>query len=233
VFWFFMTVWQLYHGAITIVPFPWTLVTFRLWYQCLNHILLFIPMCFVIMILFNLLFTYRNPGTNAVKFFRALFLLFLMIFVALGAVLSAIDVKAEEGTYESLALWCACTDLILGTLFVLPARALLEVVTYPMVQPEDACCVSFCQVGIVLYVLLFAGRLLWNGTLYFNGNILQDWLNKQIRGGRPTTPARIINFFCILLFDFGISVLAMTSVYLFKKHDMIFNENSEDSTQNA
>jgi hypothetical protein len=189
-------------------------------------------MCFVILILFSLLFVYRNPGTNSVKFFRMLFLLLLLIFVALGAVLSAIDVKAEEGTYASLALWCACTDLILGTLFALPARALLDAATYPMVQPEDTCCVNFCKVGIVLYVLLFAGRLLWNGTLYFNGNVLQDWLNKQVRGGKPTTPARIVNFFCTFLFDFGISVLAMTSVYLFKKHDMMFNENLYSSRQN-
>jgi hypothetical protein len=232
VFWFFMILWQIYHGTINVAQFSWTVVTFRLWYQSLNHILMFIPMCFVILVLFNLLFTYRNPGANAMMFFRGLFFLFLLIFVVLGAVLSAIDVSTEETIAPSLGLWCACTDLLLVVFFALPARALLDAVTYPMVQPEDTCCVSFCKVGIVLYVLLFAGRVLWNGTQYFNGNVVQDWLKKQVAGARPTTPARLINFFCIFLFDFAISVLAMTSVYLFKKHDMMFNENPYYSKQN-
>jgi hypothetical protein len=231
-FWLFVSLWQLYHGAISVVPFPWTTVTFRLWYQALNHILMFIPMCLVILILFDLLFTYRNPGHNAMLFFRTLFVLFLLTFVVLGGVLSVVNVRGEKDAYASLALWCACTDFILAIFFALPAKALLSAVTYPMVQPEDECCVSFCKLGIAVYVLLFGGRTLWNATHYFGGNVLQVWLDRQVSGGRPTPPARAINFLFIFFFDFMAAVLAMISVYLFKKHDVMFNENPYYTRQN-
>jgi hypothetical protein len=224
-FWLFVSLWQLYHGAISVIPFPWTIPTFRLWYQALNHILMFIPMCLVILILFDLLFAYRNLGNNAMLFFRTLFVLFLLTFLVLGSVLSVMDVKGEKDAYASLALWCACTDFILAIFFALPAKALLNAVTYPMVQPEDECCVNFCKLGMAIYVLLFGGRTLWNATHYFGGNVLQAWLDRHVSGGRPTPRARVINFLFIFFFDFMAAVLAMISVYLFKKHDMMLNEN--------
>jgi hypothetical protein len=224
-FWIFLAIWQLYHGVISLVPIHWDLVTFRLWYGAANHILMFIPMCLVILILFELLFTYRNPGTNAIAFFRALFVLFLLTFVALGIVLCTLDVDNASDVDESLSLWSACTDLILALFFALPARALLEAVTYPMVQPEDACCVNFCKVGIALYVLLFGGRMIWNGTHYFHGNKAQDWLDRASVNGQSTVARRVVMFLFVLFFDFGTSLLGMISVYLFKKHDMMFNEN--------
>jgi hypothetical protein len=187
---------------------------------------MFIPMCLVILILFDLLFTYRNPGNTAVVFFRSLFLLFLVTFVLLGVVLGIIDLHTEADIEASIILWCACTDLMLTIFFALPARSLLEAVTYPMVQPEDVCCVNFCKVGIVLYVLCFGGRMLWNGTDYFRINKLQTWVYEQrLENGMPNGNARVINFTFNLLFNFGASVLAMISVYLFKKHDMMFNDN--------
>jgi hypothetical protein len=146
-------------------------------------------------------------------------------FVALGTVLSTVDIDNSSDVDESLSLWCACTDLILALFFALPARALLEAVTYPMVQPEDACCVNFCKVGIAVYVLLFGGRMIWNGTHYFHGNKAQEWLDGASENGAPTTARRAVMFLFVLFFDFGTSVLAMISVYLFRKHDMMFNQN--------
>jgi hypothetical protein len=225
-FWIFLTIWQTYQGIVSIFAFSWDIRSFKLWYQALNHILMFIPMCLVILILFDLLFNYRNPGNNAIVFFRSLFVIFLVTFVLLGITLGLVDLDSESDLEASLTLWCACTDLLLAVFFALPARSLLEAVTYPMVQPEDVCCVNFCKVGIFLYVLLFGGRMLWNGTHYFGVNTLQDWINgQQNDDNTPNGAARSVNFAFNLLFNFVASVLGMISVFLFKKHDQLFNEN--------
>jgi hypothetical protein len=208
VFWFSISIWQLYHGTLSLVPFPWDTKNFIRWYDGANHIL----------------FNYRNPGTNGIAFFHALFILFIITFVILGTVLSFVDPTGSPD--RALSLWGACTDLILAIFFALPAASLLEAVTYPIVQPEDACCVNFCKVGIVGYVLLFLGRMIWNGTLFFDANAASNWLNKQLtEDGMPTPARRAIWFFWVLFFDFGTSVLGMVSVFLFKEHGMMFNEN--------
>jgi hypothetical protein len=224
-FWFFLAIWQIYHGVISLVPIHWDLVTYRLWYGAANHILLFIPMCLVILTLFELLFANRNPPADAIIFFRALFVLFLLTFVALGIVLCTVDLDNASDVDESLSLWSACTDLILALFFALPARSLLEILTYPQVQDEDTCCVNFCKVGIASYVLLFGGRMIWNGTYYFHANKAQDWLNGASVDGKSTAARRVVVFLFVLFFDFGTSVLGMISVYLFKKHDIMFNDN--------
>ena len=226
-FWIFLIIWCLYRAATLIIPFHWTVITFKICFVGLHHILLFIPMCLVILILFDLLFTYRNPGTNAIVFFRSLFILFLLTFISLGVVLSVVDLENESDPEESIALWCACTDIILAIFFWLPATSLLKAVTYPMVQPEDACCVNFCKVGIGLYVVVFGVRMFYNVTHYFGKNIVQEWLNKELAKTAeiPNTNARAFTCFFWALFDLVPTIFALTSVYLFKKHDMMFNEN--------
>jgi hypothetical protein len=223
-FWFFLLIWQLYHGSITFFPFHWDPVSYIRYFDAANHILMFIPMCFVILLLFELLFNYRNPGTNAIAFFRWLFFLFLVTFVALGVMLSFVDhTKTAD---QALSLWCACTDLILAIFFTLPAISLLGAVTYPTVQPEHACCVNFCKVGIVGYVCLFGGRMIWNGTLFFGINVAYDWIVSQFTEDRmPTVTRRAIAFVWVFFFDFVIAVLGMASVFLFKEHGMMFSEN--------
>jgi hypothetical protein len=114
---------------------------------------------------------------------------------------------------------------MIAIFFVLPAVSLLKVVAYPMLQPENTNCVRFCKVGIVVYVVLFLGRMIWNGTLFFDANHASTWLLKQTVDGMPTKTRRVIWFFWVLLFDFGTGVLGMISVFLFKKHEMMFNEN--------
>jgi hypothetical protein len=225
-FWFFLAVWQGYRGAICFFSVPKGKSPPDMIGSTVSQLLMFIPMSLVTLNLFELLFTYRNPGTNAIVFFRGLFVLFIVVFLALGIVLSLIGLDDDSSTSKSIALWCACTNLILAIFFALPARSLLEAVTYPMVQPEDVCYVNFCKVGIVIYVLLFAGRMLWTGTDYFAINKLQvkvlKWADKN---GDPNSRARAFNFIYHFLFDFLTSVLAMVSVCVFKKHDIMFNEN--------
>jgi hypothetical protein len=226
-FWFSLAIWQIYRGILFVIPFHFNVETYHIWYTSVEQMVMFIPMCLVILLLFDLLFTYRNPGTNAMLFFRSLFLLFLVTFTVLGILLCVLDFSSnKKDTDLSMSLWCACTDLVLAIFFALPARALLEAVNYPMVQKEDVCCVNFCKVGIVLYVLLFGGRMLWNGTHYFGANKLQDWIFNDVDvNGRPKTGARVINFLLFFFWDFVSSIMSMISVFLFKKHEIMFSEN--------
>jgi hypothetical protein len=228
-FWIFLTAWQLYHGVITLIDIPWTLRTFQLCHNALNHILMFIPMCLVILILFDILFTAQHAGVNAVSFFRMLFSLFLITFVILGCVLSFVDSNGENDADRSLSLWCASTDIILAVFFALPAPSLLNLITAPMREINDLKCLNLCKVGTVLYVCLFGGRALWNGSHYFGINLVQNWLvqgqSALVFDGngnavKPSGAARAVSFVFVFVFDLGTSVLAMGSVYLFKKHRM-------------
>jgi hypothetical protein len=228
-----LTVWQIYRGIVTLVDFSWELRTFQIYYTAMNHILMFIPMCLVILIIFEFLFTCRDMGSSAVSFFRMLFTLFLVTFVILGVILSRVDANGENDADRSLSLWCAWTDLILAIFFALPAPTLLDVITAPMRQVDDIRCLNICKIGTVLYVALFGGRAIWNGSHYFNVNSIQKWLvespNAVVKYGaegaeRPSSRARALIFMFVLLFDLSTSVLSMGTVYLFKKHELTFND---------
>jgi hypothetical protein len=226
-FWVFLAIWQIYRGLLLVVPFHWAPETLRIGYTSVEQMVMFVPMCLVILLLFDLLFTYRNPGTNAMFFFRSLFFLFLVTFMGLGILLCVFDSSNENSDADlSMSLWCACTDLVLAIFFALPAPALLEAVTYPMVQKEDEFCVNFCKVGIVVYVLLYGGRALWNGTHYFGVNVVQSWMARTLDpDGRPAVPVRVLVFAFFFVFDLVSSVLAMVCVYLFREHENMFSEN--------
>jgi hypothetical protein len=218
-FWFFIIILQLYRGLFLLVPFHWEPTTFAIWGMTVKSILIFIPMCLVIMILFDLLFRYRDPGSNAVVFFRVLFFLFLVTFIVSGVTLNATRV---DSIYESpLPLWSGATDFVLALFFVLPARKLMERVTYPMVQESDVPCVNFCRVGIVVYVLLFVGRGIWGITDYFGRNELI-----KLARDRPATDAvpRVINFFYCLIFDWVVDFFAMIAVFLLREHNAQFED---------
>jgi hypothetical protein len=191
----------------------------------MKHILIFIPMCLVILVLFDLLFTYRNPGPKAILFFRALFLLFLITFLILGAILSAIT-RTLSDPEASLTIWSASTDIVLAVFFAMPARSLLEAVADPSNRSEDFLCVNFCKVGIVLYVLLFAGRAIWSITYFWNLNLVQSWVNKHVLAdGTPDGRARAINCAFDIVFDFVPAVLSMVTVTLIQNHKILFREN--------
>jgi hypothetical protein len=228
-FWIFLTIWQLHGAAVLLVHFDWTPITFRLCGPTLKHLLIFFSMCMMILVLFDLLFKFHNPGTNATVFFRSLFLLFLGTFIIIGVILSIFGPANESEAERSMALWCAATDFVIVIFFAMPAWSLLQAATYPMVQPEDYCCVQFCKVGIAVFVILFSGRVLWNATNFFHINYIENWEGQA--KGELDVGRRIINFFFSFVFDFSTAVLTMIAMFLFQKHDLMFNENPYYSRQ--
>jgi hypothetical protein len=226
-FWVFMAVFQLYLTIMFIAPIPWTLTSLQICRLTVSYLLMLITMCLLILILFDLLFTYRNPGTNSVIFFRYFLLIFLLVTVALGVCLSILDIKNEADVDKSLSLWAACSDLVLVIFVFLPARKLLRTITYPSVRPEEVGCIRFCWVGLTLFCVLFSGRILWNVTHYFDANVVEKFMAKDLsKGGlRLAGGQRAVSFFFYFCFDWMTSVLAVVIVSLLKKHDLMFNEN--------
>ena len=230
-FWFFLMIFQLFRGTITIAPIEYDYTLIKILFLGAHHILLFIPMSLVILILFELLFSYQNPGTNAIKFFRYLFILFILTFTALVIALILIDDNSDTDTegeepVRSLSLWVGCTDFILLIFFVVPASSLIKQVTYPIVQPEDRSCVNFCKFGVGVNTVVFLFRMVYNILTFFEANPVENWSNRMNRGvATPVAAVRVWNFFGNLLFDFVPCVLSMIAVRLFKEHDMLFEEN--------
>ena len=226
-FWTTMIIWLLYRGLTSIFYINWTANSYLLGNTLVTSILLFTSMCLVIYILFDLLFKYDNPGKNAVRIFQCLFGLFYTCFFILGVGLCFVEIKRENDPDSTLSLWCGCSDLILLIFFVLPAVSLLKSVTYPMVQPDDVCCVNFCKVGIICYIIIYGLRCLWNILHYYDINGIVDWFEKELDKTEeiPNSKARTFTFFFFFLFDFVPSLLATISVYLFSEHDLVFNEN--------
>jgi hypothetical protein len=222
-----MMCFQFYLAVMFVAPIPWTRVSFMIGRVTVSSLLMFIPMCLVILILFDLLFTYRNPGSNAVTFFRYFFFLFLITFVGLGVCLSLLDWSNDLDPDISLSLWAACSDLILAIFIVLPSWKLIQVITYPQVRPEEKGCIKFCHLALGLYFGLMMGRVLWNATHYFGKNYAEKFLNKELGGrhGYLVFSQRVVNFMFYLAFDWGTSLLALICVWLLKKHDLMFNEN--------
>lgn len=225
-FWVSTSIWHFFRGIVSIFAFPWTEISYELYFLGLNHILLFIPMSLMILTLFNLLFLYRNPGSNAVAFFRVLFLTFLIMFLLIGVLLVFMNTEGQNSE-ETISLWTACTNFVLAVMFFLSSRALLKAVTYPAVQPEDARCVGICKLGMVVFLLLFLARMCYNFFHFLGYNVLQNWIDDEIRKEGDIPSGGVRAFTCVfwLVFDWLPSVLSLLAVGLLKKHDLMFNEN--------
>jgi hypothetical protein len=225
-FWLFLAIFQFYRSLCFLVPFHWTQWTYSMWGVTLKGLLIFTPMCLVILILLDLLHSYRVLSPNAILFFRALFLLFLVLFLFLGFVLAWLTSGQAQDPDSAMTVWSGATDIVLAVFFAMPARALLEVAASPTSDLEDALCVNFCKVGIVTYVLLFTGRTIWGLTHFSRVNYLQNWVNdNHLPDGTPNGGARAVNFAFDFVFDFATTTMAMISVYLIQKRSTMFAEN--------
>jgi hypothetical protein len=223
-FWISLALWQLYRGTCQIFYFQWGVLTYRLLYICTTQNLMFIANGFAILLLFQLLFTYRDPGTEAVRVFQLLLAVSLLTFICISFILSYIGV--DEGTEDAdrpMALWGSMTMLVCALFFILPARALMRVVTFSGVQKEDRVCVNSCHVLMWLYTLLYVGRSIWNLTHYLKINKLQDIVYEH---DWRDAGVRAFNGLYVALFDAIPASIAIAGAYLLKKHDILFNETA-------
>jgi hypothetical protein len=227
IFWSFLSFWQLYYGVMCLASFPWTAFYFRLFHQAFSHILVFIPMCLVVLKLFGLLFAHQKSDAKTMTFLRSLFVLFLSAFVLLGIVLSLLNPSTTGDADRPLALWCACTDFMLTISFVIPAR-LLATAAQSLTGVGALTCTNTSRIGVVLYVLAFGGRAIWNFTHYFGWNALQNWIYKDDNQSAGFgTKVRVFQFFLDFIFDFIPSTLSIVSVDLIRRYELILTDHPQ------
>jgi hypothetical protein len=222
-FWISLALWQAYRGTTIIFFFEWTPLTYRFVYQCMSQALMFISNCFVILLLFHVLFSYRNPGTEAIGFFRILLFVSLVTFVGICIIIGSLPVEDNpDDADEALALWCATTELVSSLFVFLPAKSLIQAVTYPAVQQQDRRCVSFAKVCAYLYPVIYLGRAIWNFTHYCGINALQ---NAVYHWAWKAPGARAFQSMFILVFDVLPGSLSLVVVDLLRAHNVLIHDS--------
>lgn len=226
-FWITMMIWLTYRGTICLFPFDYDKVSFRIVYINVNMILYLIPLSTVILLVCELLFTYRSPGTKLIIFFRILFFVFVSVFLIIGIVLSFADDESNIDVGKPISLWHFCTDFLFVVFFTVPAKKLLDAIMYPVIQPEDVSCVRFSKFGILFFSVLFGLRSLYNLLNYVDVNPIQNFMNRETDKATRilSTGARIVQFFYYFVFDFLTSVMLITSVFMFRRHDIQFADD--------
>jgi hypothetical protein len=229
-FWTCLAIWQLLYGVTSIFSFHWTPRTYRAFSQSVLHILLFVPMFLLVVMVVELVFTYRNPGARAVAYFRGLILVFLVVAVLLGLMISVCDPATGSDSADGpLALWCGCTDLLLCIGFACAASSLLQHVAFPAIEMGSSACVNLVRLGIAVECIILGGRATLEILNYFRISPVEKWLLTQleVRGSDsfPNGSARGLRVVAGVVADFTPAMLAVVAVYIITKQNMLFNDN--------
>lgn len=224
IFWVTMFVWMEYRGLLCIYPFEYTHDLLRIFVIGLNYLLYLIPISLLVLILCELMFSYRNPGTRTIRIIRWTFIVFLLSFLLIGLALSFVELDDADPS-TPLLLWHACTDFIVFVFVLIPSGLLIKVVTRQVVMPEDTCCVSGSIAVVTTFLVLILCRFSYNFTHFLNINIIANWYNNQLAkpGRLPLANVRVFSFFFYFIFDLGTALLAMIGVKTLQHHDLFFN----------
>jgi hypothetical protein len=86
-FWCALLLWLVFHTFIIAWYGPWTPTTFHLAGSCADSILQTLPIWVVVIMISEMLFTYRNPGRRRVFFSRVALVLFTAVYWILGIII--------------------------------------------------------------------------------------------------------------------------------------------------
>lgn len=225
-FWSTMTVTLIYRSIITIFPFNYSLQGLLILHGGLNATLSLIPISLFVLIICELLFTYKNPGTQTVKFYRVVFSVFVSTFLIVGICLSFIDISSSDPSNE-LSLWHGCTDLIVVCFVAIPSYSLIKAISYPVIQPEDSAFVRWYVVGAWIFCITFFIRSVFNILHYFNQNPAIAWFQQELMrsNDRPDKAAIMFQFFFTLIFEWLTSLMTIIGVYFLRQHDLKFSDD--------
>ncbi|OHT14536.1 hypothetical protein TRFO_15067 [Tritrichomonas foetus] len=225
-FWLSMFVWLTYDGVITIVPFNYSNLTFRIFYLGLDLILYLIPLSFFVLVVLEFSFAWRNPSNKVVKFFRVVFTIFLSVYLVTGALLSLIEPDPNEDPCINLYLWVASTDLLISLFIIVPAFQLIKLISEPVVQPEDVCCVHSSKIGAVLFFIVFMARFAFNIVRLTTIDPLGDWASHK-----SNVLSRLYKFAQGFIFNLGAAWLAIVGTSILQRYDFKFLDESTYARQ--
>jgi hypothetical protein len=229
-FWCAMLLWLVFHTFVLLAPGPWwTALSWRLVGVCADSILLTLPIWVVVIMISEMLFTYRNPGRRRVFFSRVTLFLFTATYWILGIIVSLSDVNTAQQTGDMVLFWRGVVLIAISIFVAMPAVRLHRAITYPVVQPEDRPCVKWSQVLIVLIVALGAARGIFELTTYPGWNMVMTWIDKAQDSAATsgTLSGRARAFLCCWEVFFGnlFSQLLIFAVLTLRAHEVQFDND--------
>lgn len=259
IFWFSMFFWLIYDFIVTMIPFNYNRFSYQFIYLDLDKILSLIPLSFFVLLVLEICFAWRNPDARIIIFFRVVFAVFLFVFLLTGVMLSLIEINPEEdpseNPSENLSFWMAAIDFIISFFILMPALQLIKLVSTPVVQPEDVCCVRSSKIGTIVLFIFFLIKCTFNLCRYFSFDPISDWASKHDKpdSNSPglnillqslfekssTKPVlgpleRVYRFFQFFFFNLGTAWLAIGGTLILSSYDFKFLDESQYTrTQNS
>jgi hypothetical protein len=229
-FWCSMLVWLVFHVFVLVWYGAWTSMTYHLFGSCADTILQSLSIWVLIIMISEMLFTYRNPGRRRVFFSRVTLFLFTAMYCILGVMFSFFDPTTDGRPSDLVLLWRGAVMIAIAVFVAMPSIRFYRAITYPVVQPEDLPCVRWSVVFITLIVGLAVAKGIWNLTGYWGRNAVTDWAAKQqaavVRPEDLPWPARA--FLCCWELVAGVlfSLLLILAVRELSAHEIQFDDDS-------
>jgi hypothetical protein len=223
-FWIPLLIWLLYHTILVTAYFPYTQRSAYL-VQAADCIFQMVPTWIVILMLSEMLFTYRNPGRNRVFFARVCLCLFLVIYGLLGILFSFTDVEDMLQTGDSMLLWQGAIRVLTTIFLALPAIKLFSAISYPVLQKDDVSCVRWSTGLFIVLGVLNIGKAGFVLTHYWDINEWANSLWNQITGNPYDQLPGFVRgtlWFNEFVFNSMYTVLLMVAVLILREHEMRF-----------
>ncbi|KAK8885630.1 hypothetical protein M9Y10_041080 [Tritrichomonas musculus] len=223
VFFATMSFWMLFRSVISIVPFNYTPITYNIVFTNISAILFAVPLSFVILILCNILFTYRNPGTKMIIFFKMLFFIFLTAFLLIAVVISIANSKDQKAHDRTMKLWRACTDFLICFFFAGPAIQLVKEFAMKSInQKSSKKCLTLSTTGVAIFSFIFILRVLYNFLAYCDLNPIEHFIEDQIDEAEriPSVDARAFTVVYYFVFDFFAGCLGIAAVVYIESQEL-------------
>lgn len=195
-----MLFWNGFMFTINIAPFHYTESAFELVYNVSAMLILF-PHSFAVLILCELMFDISSPGIRKTQFFRIVFTVFLLAFLTIAIVLSAVNEGDPDEMRRSISLWRSSTDLVVVFVMSVPCTYLSRL------QRK-------IRAVVIAFWIVFAIRIILNAMGGFGSNPISNYLEAQraettrILAIRP----RIVVFSTKVLFDIVPAVIVVIIV---------------------
>jgi hypothetical protein len=207
-----MFIWLLFRAVISIAPFDYSVQSFQIVSIVVGDVLCLIPVSLAILILCEILFSYRDPGNRTVVFFKVMFLIFLVAFLVIAIVITMANLDDPAELVFSMALWRASTNFVILLFVALPAYQLFKTISGAD-HLEFWKYTSAAQYGVSFLILVIFVRIVYDALIYAETNPVYNYLNSETESAaEPAGGVRAIQFLGCFLFEIFTSVLIMLAV---------------------
>jgi hypothetical protein len=210
--------------------FPMNRTTAYLLTFCIDVGLQLIPVWVVVFMISEMLFTYRNPGRNRLVISRVFLVLALFVFLTLGIILTFSDVEAAyAGAGDAMMFWHGMVCIFSTAFTVMPSVRLIQAISWPVLQTEDAGCVRSGTAIVIGCVAINGGRGIWDVTAYFGWNVLSEKISSLVLqapdGVHLPAVVRIYYFVWELLVNAVYTGFITWGVLVLRMHEKAFGDD--------